>query len=190
MLQFLKEILGDTYTEDIDKKIAEEIGKAFVSKTDFNSQGERLKGLETEIETRDKQLEELKTAAGDTDALNQRIAELQAQNETQKAEYDTKISDMQFNALLETALTGAKAKNLKSVKANLDIDALKQSKNQESDIKAAIDAVKAENDYLFVSDEPINNPIAKTEGSGGGTSANTSFLRELAGLPPGEKGKD
>lgn len=30
-------ILGDGYTEDIESKIAQEIGKGFVSKADFNA---------------------------------------------------------------------------------------------------------------------------------------------------------
>ena len=37
MLEFLKSILGDAYTEEIDQKISEEVGKAFVSKGDFNN---------------------------------------------------------------------------------------------------------------------------------------------------------
>lgn len=37
MLSWLKDILGDNYTEDIEKKISQEIGKNFVSKTDFNA---------------------------------------------------------------------------------------------------------------------------------------------------------
>lgn len=37
MLEWLKTILGDMYTEDIDKKVSAEIGKNFVSKADFVS---------------------------------------------------------------------------------------------------------------------------------------------------------
>ena len=191
MLDWLKTIMGDAYTEDIDKKVSEEIGKGFASKADFNAQGEKLKGFEAEIKARDEQLEELKKASGDTEALNKKIEELQEANKAQKSEYDGKIADMQFDTLLDAALSGAKAKNLKSVKANLDIDALKASKNQEADMKAAIEAVRKDNDYLFVSDEPIKNPVAGTEGggAGGGSSSNDSFLRSLAGLPPA-KGKE
>jgi len=35
MLEWLKTILGEHYTEDINKKISAEIGKNFVSKADF-----------------------------------------------------------------------------------------------------------------------------------------------------------
>ena len=53
----------------------------------------------------------------------------------------------------------------------LDIDALKESKNQEADIKAMLETCKEENDYLFGSDEPIKNPVAPTGGSGEGMDA-------------------
>ena len=36
MLEWLKTILGDHYTEDIDKQISAEIGKGFVARADFN----------------------------------------------------------------------------------------------------------------------------------------------------------
>jgi|GEM_PF-4661215 len=45
MLEWLKNILGDGYTEDIDKRVSSEIGKAFVSKADFNVANENYKQL-------------------------------------------------------------------------------------------------------------------------------------------------
>ena len=37
MLEWLKEILGTHYTEEIDKKVSAEIGRGFVAKADFNA---------------------------------------------------------------------------------------------------------------------------------------------------------
>ena len=45
MLEWLKNILGDGYTDDIDKRVSSEIGKAFVSKADFNVTNENYKQL-------------------------------------------------------------------------------------------------------------------------------------------------
>lgn len=45
MLSWLKEILGDGYTDEFDKKISQEIGKSFVAKSDFNAKNESLKTL-------------------------------------------------------------------------------------------------------------------------------------------------
>ena len=36
MLEWLKNVLGDGYTDEVDAKVSAEIGKNFVSKADFN----------------------------------------------------------------------------------------------------------------------------------------------------------
>ena len=71
MLAWLKEILGDAYTDDIEKKVSDEIGKGFVSRADFNTVNESKKGLEEEIGKRDKQLETLKQL--DAEGLQEKI---------------------------------------------------------------------------------------------------------------------
>ena len=76
MLSWLKDILGDNYTEDIEKKISQEIGKNFVSKADFNAKNDALKSLETQVRERDTQLETLKKSTGDAAALQEQIATL------------------------------------------------------------------------------------------------------------------
>lgn len=68
MLEWLKTILGDAYTEDIDKKVSDEIGKQFVSRSDFNTLNETKKTLESTVET-------LKTQNGDNEALQKTITD-------------------------------------------------------------------------------------------------------------------
>lgn len=36
MLEWLKTVLGDAYTPEIDTAVSQEIGKGFVARTDFN----------------------------------------------------------------------------------------------------------------------------------------------------------
>jgi len=55
MLEWLKTVLGDSYTEDIDKKISQEIGKNFVARADYNTLNETKKTLETSIAEREPQ---------------------------------------------------------------------------------------------------------------------------------------
>lgn len=69
--------------------------------------------------------------------------------EQAERERDTKISDMEFQNLLTSAITGAKGRSTKAVMALLDVDALKASKNQETDIKAALEGLKKESGFLF-----------------------------------------
>lgn len=107
---------------------------------------------------------------GKVTTLNQQLAD-------QKAAFDKQLADRDFDDLLNGAITKSKAKNVKAVRALLDIDAIKASKNQSADIEAALQKVKADNDYLFASDEPIDNP-SFTGTTGGGSAAKT--IEELS----------
>ena len=66
MLEWLKTILGESYTEDIDRKVSEEIGKLFVSRLDFNTLNETRKTLE-------KTVNDLKAQSGDNQTLQNTI---------------------------------------------------------------------------------------------------------------------
>lgn len=106
---------------------------------------------------------------------------------SQKAAFDKQLADRDFDDMLNTAITGSKAKNVKAVRALLDLEAIKASKNQSADIEAALKKVKEENDYLFTSEEPIDNgQFVGRSGSGSGGSSDDA-LRAIMGLSPETK---
>ena len=76
---------------------------------------------------------------------------------SQKAAFDKQLDDRDFDDMLNAAINGSKAKNVKAVRALLDLEAIKASENQSAAIEAALKKVKEENDYLFTSEEPIDN---------------------------------
>lgn len=119
MLDWLKTILDDAYTEDIDSKVSAEIGKNFVAKADFNATNEAKKTAEAALKERDKQLETLKASNGDAEALKATIAELQAQNSAQEKANAAAIKTLKVDNAVELALVAAKAKNTTAVKALL-----------------------------------------------------------------------
>lgn len=94
--------------------------KGYVVKADFDKEVTAKQQLETDIKARDKQLEELKKV--DADGLQKKIEELQETNKTTKTEYEAKIKQIQIDNAIDKALTGANAKNLKAVRALLDLD--------------------------------------------------------------------
>lgn len=122
MLDWLKTILGDAYTEEIDKKVSEEIGKNFVARSDFNTLNTEKKALADTVKERDKQLEELKNSTGDVEALRQQIATLQTDNANAAQAHEAEIKRLKIDAAVELALSAAKAKNVKAVKALLDLE--------------------------------------------------------------------
>lgn len=119
MLDWLKTILGDAYTEDTDKQVAEEIGKRFVAKADFNSTKAELTTAKAQIADRDKQLEDLKKSSGDAEALKKQIEDLQAENAQKDKDHAAEIAAIRLESAVEAALTSAKAKNNVAVKALL-----------------------------------------------------------------------
>lgn len=118
-LEWLKTILGDGYTEDIESKIAQEIGKCFVSKADFNAVKTQQKKLEDDLKTRDTQLEELKKATGTADELTAQIAALQEQNRKDKQAHEAEVARIRLDAAVDKALTESGARNNIAVKALL-----------------------------------------------------------------------
>lgn len=99
-------------------------------------------------------------------------------------DHEAKLADMAFDRKLEDAITGAKGKNAKAIKALLDVDTLKASKNQDADIKAAMDALQKESGYLF---GDVGNPPPYSPGAGTGAyqvgSGSDATLRAAMGLP-------
>ncbi len=135
--------------------------------TDIESAKGELEQVRTELEQTKTQLQEANTTINgfkDYDQVKAQVEEYKTKYEQSTTEYETKIADMQFGTALESAITSAGGRNAKAVKALLDVDALKASKNQEADIKAAIEACQKDNGYLFGAAEPINNPVGPTQG--------------------------
>ena len=98
-------------------------------------------------------------------------------------DHEAKLADMAFDRKLEDAITGAKGKNAKAIKALLDVDTLKASKNQDADIKAAMDALQKDSGYLF-GDVQTPPPYSAGAGTGAyqGGNANTPFSFNFSGV--------
>ena len=125
-LQWLKEILGEAYTEEMDAKVSAALGERFVSRQDFNDKNTKLKEAETQVaqltetvKNRDSQLETLKKSAGDNEDLKKQIEDLTAQNKADKAAHDKELATVKLMAAVEAELTAAGSKNNTAVKAVL-----------------------------------------------------------------------
>lgn len=148
MLEWLKNILGDGYTDEVDAKVSAEIGKNFVSKADFNQVNTAKKKAEDDVKARDQQLEDLKKSTGDAAALQEQITTLQNQNAKAKKTYEAELARVRLDGAVEAALTAAGAKNNTAVKALL-ADFLKDAKLDDS---GAVKGLAAEIDTLAKAD--------------------------------------
>lgn len=155
-------------------------GENYKTISEFTQKKDRLAAVETQL-TEAK--ESLKSFEGvDVSALNGKITELTNSLAAKESEYQKKLADMEFDAALDSAISASGARNGKAVRALLDMDALKASKNRDGDIKAALDKAKADNDYMFTSNEPIHNPTG-TVNTGAKTGNPLAAIRAAMGLP-------
>lgn len=97
--------------------------------TEIKNLQTEVEGLKTQVGDRDKQLETLKASAGDNADLKKKIEELQTENATAKASHESELNQLKIDFAVEKALTGAKAKNIKAVKALLELDDAKLDKD-------------------------------------------------------------
>ena len=125
MLEWLKTILGDAYTEENDKKISAEIGKAFVSKADFNTKNEELKNARAQLVEAGKTIDGFK--AMDIDAIKAAAADWEKRAKQAEAEAAEKIAAIQFDARLDSAILSRRGRSTKAIKAMLDTETLRRS---------------------------------------------------------------
>ena len=171
MLEWLKTVLGDAYTPEIDTAVSQEIGKGFVARTDFNTKTAKVTELETEvkqlregIKTRDTQLSELKKSAGDNAELQKQIDTLTQQNKDQKAAYDKELATVKLTAAVDAELTAAGSKNNIAVRAML-ADFLKDAKVVDGKAVSTLITVAGINDgreYVVLDGLKVGDEIVST----------------------------
>lgn len=85
----------------------------------------------------------------DIEGIRKSAKEWQDKYDAAVAAHKSELADRDFHAALDRAISAAKGRNAKAIKALLDVDTLKGSKNQEADIAAALEALQKESGYLF-----------------------------------------
>ncbi|HHV98596.1 MAG TPA: hypothetical protein GXX36_03325 [Clostridiaceae bacterium] len=153
-MDWLREILKKAGIEEgkLDSVIADinkELPKYFIPKDKYNEVAESKKKLESDIQERNKQLEDLKKAAGSNEELKKQIEELQEANKKAAKEWEEKYSQMQLDFAIERALTTAKAKNIKAVKALLDMSKVKLDGEKLLGLDDQLKAIQQSDPYLF-----------------------------------------
>ena len=137
--------------ETIDKILnqhSSEIGKHKQATEKLEADRGNLQAQLTEVQEKLKGFDSVNV--GD---LQEQITKLQAEMAVKETEYQQQLAGQAFDALIAQELTAAKGKNPKAIAALLDTDALKESKNQQADIAAAVKALKESDGYLFEADK-------------------------------------
>jgi predicted nucleic acid-binding Zn-ribbon protein len=94
--------------------------------------------------------EELEAFAGvDVQGLQGQIQELHQQLQDKEAAHRAELEGIVFDRAVEGAITAAKGRNVRAIRAMLDLDGLRKSENQQEDIGKALAALREECGYLF-----------------------------------------
>lgn len=125
-----------------------------VSAAEITNLQTEIEGLNGQVKERDKQLEDLKKSAGDNAELQKQIEQLQTDNATAKANHESEMNQLKVEYAVEKALTGANAKNIKAVKALLDLDDAKLDKDGNvKGLQEQIDKLVSGEDTKFLFNE-------------------------------------
>ena len=159
MLEWLKTILGDAYTDEIDKAVTQEIKKGYAPQADLDAKDRKVKELETQVgqleesaKTHAASLADLKKLVGDKETLEKKIGELEEQAKTDKAAYEKELAQVKLLSAVDAELTAAGSRNNTAVRAVL-ADFLTSAKidGEAATLAGRIEALKkdASTDFLF-----------------------------------------
>lgn len=132
---------------DFDKAVAEN----YKTSAEFEKKVNKLTDdLAAEKQRADDAVNTLKGFEGkDFDAITRDRDEWKKKHDEAVANYRKEQEDREFKQMLEDSIAEAKGKNSKAIAALLDVEKIRNSKNQRADLKTALDNLRTENGYLF-----------------------------------------
>ncbi|MFW0912038.1 phage scaffolding protein [Bacillus altitudinis] len=172
----LKELLGDDLYAQVvekagDQKIDIVSNGQWFPKERFDAVNNEKKELKSQLDERDQQLSTLQKQAKGNEELQNAIEQLQEENKKVSEEYQQKLDKQAFDFALESALRDAKAKNIKAVKANLNVDGLKLSDGKVIGLDEQLTDLKESDSYLFNVENDSPPGLAGRQPHGTGNSA-------------------
>lgn len=128
--------------EDIDSIMAENGKDVEKAKADYED-------VKAQLETANATITDLKKNNVDNEKLQNKVTEY----ETEIAKLKDEAAKKDFNYRLEDALKGSKAKNLKALKALLDMEKVKLEGDKFTGLEEQLTALKESDAYLFDAEE-------------------------------------
>ncbi|NFC87506.1 scaffolding protein [Clostridium botulinum] len=120
----------------------------------YNKLKEQKVAVDEQIKTANATINDLKRNNTDNETLQTKVSEY----ETKVSDYEKKISDMQFNYAVDGALKGANVKNIKAVKALLNMENIKLDGENILGLTDQLETLKESDSYLFGTTISGNEP--------------------------------
>lgn len=167
---FIKLGLDEETAKKCEEASMEEL-KLFIPKSRFDEVNTEKKNLETDKKTLEGQLEILKNTTGDVEGLKKTITELQADNKKREDEHAAEIKRLKVDAAVESAITLAKGKNSKAIRALLNLeDAEFNDDGSIKGLKEQLEALTNADDSKFLFDN--ESKTTRVKGAKVGESGN------------------
>lgn len=164
-------------TEEQATKVLEGF-KGYVPADRFNEVNEAKKAAEALVTERDKQIESLKKSTGDAETFKAEIERLQGENKAAKEKYESDLKALKISNAIDSALTGAGAKNLKAARALLDMEKITVDGDNIKGIEDQVKALLKGEDSAF---------LFNVKPDGGATAPKGMKAAEGSGKPAGNK---
>ncbi len=160
MQEWLKELLGEAYTPQLEESLTAALAQRFVNREELDTRQAKWK---TELET-----------------ARAQAADWKQQAEQARKSAEEQVAAARFDAALNTAIGRAGGRSEKAIRALLDLDSLRTSADPEGAIAAALEQLEQENGYLFGGITPP--PYAAGTGAGAPGGEPDEVLRRAFGL--------
>ena len=149
--------------KDIIDKILDEnsadIGKA---KGELDTYKTKVTDLESQLSSKNSELEKLQKSVEDTNALNEKIAQLETEKTTLSNELNTKLTDIKKTYAVESKVRDAKARNVKAVMALLDMEKITFADGTLTGLNEQLETLQKGEDTNFLFNDGNHNAPAGT----------------------------
>ena len=149
------------------------------------SQKAEADALKAQLEEASKQIESFK-GHKTPEEVEKAVNEWKQKAEQAQRDAVAQLESIKFDHALDGALSAAKAKNAKAVRALLNVDGLKLSDDGILGLKEQLEKIKSENDYLFEGEKPEHKIVDKTQNNSTG-DALLNAVYKGAGIAPKDK---
>jgi hypothetical protein len=147
--EFVKLGISEELAVECEKASLEEL-KSFIPKSRFDEVNKAKNDAEALVKERDGQIETLKNSTGDVNELKKQIEDLQKANKDAADKHAEEINKMKIDSALDVAISNAKGKNAKAIKALLNLE--NAELDEDGTIKGLADqmtALQKSDEYLF-----------------------------------------
>ena len=154
--------------EAIDKIMAEYGKEISKLKGQLEAKDESLEGLQEQIKVANEQIEEFKDM--DIEEIKKSADEYKTKYEDFKKEAEEKLNQLTFNHTLENKLKDANVRNIKAVKALLDIESIELTDKGLKGLDEQLKTLQESDSYLFLEGDKQGLPRVLGGTSGGNLS--------------------